>query len=178
MCVFTVQVLAEETERSLSVSRLPFKLEYQVGEELDTTGLVLIETDGPQESRLVEEDFDCHPTVFTEPGRQEVTVELDDLSCSFLVTVLAPSAPEPSAVPAEKPALPVMPATVSVEPVPATLAPRLEPGEEQSGSGLVVAISAAAATALLILGVNVFVFNRSGRESFAESVKEVFRRKR
>lgn len=178
MCSFSVMVLAEETARSLSVSQMPFKVDYRVGEELDTTGLVLIETDGPQEPRLVEEGFTCYPTVFTEPGPQEVRVELDELSCSFPVTVLAPSAPEPSAAPAEKPALPVMPTTAAVEPVPVTLPPRQNPAEEQSGPSLVVVIVGAAMAALLILGVNVFVVNRSGREYFAESVKDVFRRKR
>lgn len=178
MCSFSVVVLAEETERSLSVSRLPFKVDYRVGEELDTAGLVLIETDGPQEPRLVERGFTCYPTVFTEPGQQEVTVELDELSCSFPVTVLAPSVPEPSAAPAENPALPVMPATVSVEPLPETVQPRINPVQEQNGPGLVAVIVGAALAALLILGVNLFVINRSGREYFAESVKDLFRRKR
>ena len=178
MCVFTVQVLAEETEKSLAVYHLPYKLDYQVGEDLDPSGLVLIETDGELETRLVEGEFTCEPTHFSEPGRQEITVRLDELDCSFYVTVLAPSAPEPGAEPAEKPVLPAAPTAAVIEPVPETLPPKVGPTVEQNGPGLVTVIVAAAMGALLILGVYVFVVNRSGREYFAESVKDLFRRKK
>ena len=177
MCVFTVQVLAEETEKSLAVYHLPYKLDYQVGEDLDPSGLVLIETDGELETRLVEGEFNCEPTHFSEPGRQEITVHLGELDCSFYVTVLAPSAPEPGAEPAEDPVLPAAPTATVIEPVPETLPPKVGPTVEQNGPGLVTVIVAAAMGALLILGVYVFVVNRSGREYFAESVKDLFRRK-
>ena len=177
MCVFTVQVLAEETEKSLAVYHLPYKLDYQVGEDLDPSGLVLIETDGELETRLVEGEFNCEPTHFSEPGRQEITVHLGELDCSFYVTVLAPSAPEPGAEPAEKSVLPAAPTAAVIEPVPETLPPKVGPTVEQNGPGLVTVIVAAAMAALLILGVYVFVVNRSGREYFAESVKDLFRRK-
>ena len=177
MCVFTVQVLAEETEKSLAVYHLPYKLDYQVGEDLDPSGLVLIETDGELETRLVEGEFNCEPTHFSEPGRQEITVHLGELNCSFYVTVLAPSAPEPGAEPAEDPVLPAAPTATVIEPVPETLPPKVGPTVEQNGPGLVTVIVAAAMGALLILGVYVFVVNRSGREYFAESVKDLFRRK-
>ena len=177
-CVFTVQVLAEEAERSLSVYRLPDKLEYRVGEELDTTGLMLAEYEGTREIRVVEGNFDCSPTYFSEPGRQRITVHLGELSCSFHVTVLSPSAPEPSAEPVQNPVLPAAPTVAMVEPAQEILSPRVNPEEEHSGPGLVAVIVSAAMAALLILGVYVFAVNRSGREYFAESVKDLFRRKR
>ena len=69
------------------------------------------------------------------------------------------------------------PTATVIEPVPETLPPKVGPTVERSGPGLVTVIVAAAMAALLILGVYVFVVNRSGREYFAESVKDLFRRK-
>ncbi len=177
-CVFTVQVLAEETAKSIAVYHLPNKLDYQVGEELDTRGLVLVETGDSLEPQLVEDDFTCYPTLFTEPGRQEVTVQRGELSCSFHVTVMTAAAPEPSGLPAADPSLPAMPTSVVIHPAPETVSPRVNPVDQQRGPGLAAVIVAAAAAALLILGVYVFAVNRSGKEYFAESVRDLFRRRR
>ena len=72
MCSFTVQVLAEESPVSLAVYHLPDKLDYLVGDQLDPTGLVLIETRGVEESTLLEGGYTCDPTLLEQPGSQEI----------------------------------------------------------------------------------------------------------
>ena len=176
MCSFTVQVLAEESPVSLAVYHLPDKLDYLVGDQLDPTGLVLIETRGVEESTLLEGGYTCDPTLLEQPGSQEITVELGELSCSFHVTVMEPAAQpeEESSKPEVRPA-PATPAVIRPEPDP--LPQRHEPEPPQSGTTLVAVILIAAMGALLILGVYVYLMNRSGREYFADSVKDLFRRK-
>ena len=51
-------------------------------------------------------------------------------------------------------------------------------GESQSGRLLVIVIVGAAFLALLILGVYVFTMNRSSRADYADSVRDLFRRRR
>ncbi len=175
-CSFTVQVLAEESPVSLAVYHLPDKLDYLVGDRLDPTGLVLIETRGVEDPKLLEGGFTCDPTLLEQPGSQEITVELGELSCSFHVTVMEPAAqPEDES---EKPPVQPAPATPAViRPEPDPVPQRHEPEAPQSGTALVAVILIAALGALLILGVYVFWMNRNGREYFADSVKDLFRRK-
>ncbi len=121
-CVFSVQVLAEENPASIAVFHLPNKLEYHVGDRLDSRGLVLIET-GTGEPRYVEKGFVCSPSRLTNVGKQEITVRFGELRCSFQVTVLA-SAPVP------KPSVsPIPAAEPSSSPLP-TSDPRLSPTED------------------------------------------------
>ena len=175
VCSFTVQVQAEESPASLAVYHLPDKLDYLVGDRLDPTGLVLIESHGVDDTKLLEGGFTCDPTLLEQPGMQEITVEHGDLRCSFRVTVLAPPVAEPDN--GGSTVHPAAPTPVVIHPDPEPLPQRHEPEEPQLGTALVGVILAAALGALLILGIYVYWMNRSGREYFADSVKDLFRRK-
>ena len=175
MCSFTVQVQAEESPASLAVYHLPDKLDYLVGDRLDPTGLVLIETYGMDDAKLLEGGFTCDPTLLDEPGTQEITVEMGELSCSFHVTVLAPPVAQPDN--GGNTLHPAVPTSVVIHPDPEPLPQRHEPEPGRPGPSLVAVIAVAALAALLILGVYVYWMNRSGREYFVDSVRDLFRRK-
>ena len=175
-CSFTVQVLEEEAPASIAVYRLPDRLDYTVGDTLDTSGLILVETSSRNNPNFVEDGFTCEPQVLENPGSQEIVVRRDGLQCSFHVNVRqAPAVLPPDSTPI---VLPVQPTVPILQPDD-DLLPQRGPGEElHSGKTLVAVIAAAAFLALIILGIYVFVMNRGGREFFADSVREVFRRRK
>lgn len=96
-CSFSVSVA--DAEKTLSVTSTPAKLKYQVGERLDTSGLVLKLSDG-NGVQMVRSGFTCSPETFSTLGTQTVTVSYAGKTTSFTVTVVeaAPS-PSPSAAP-------------------------------------------------------------------------------
>lgn len=95
----TFSVSVADTEKTLSVTSTPAKLKYQLGERLDTSGLVLKLSDG-NGVQMVRSGFSCSPEILTSPGTQTVTVSYADKTTSFTVTVLeAPASPTPSAAP-------------------------------------------------------------------------------
>lgn len=189
-CSFTVQVLEKEAPASIAVYCLPDKLEYYVGEELDSRGLVLIETSNRDNPSYLEGGFVCRPVKLEHPGQQEIVVTVENLQCSFYVTVLQPPAPisepssdpgarpQPSAVPAVQPQVSSTPTSVVVTPGRELIPQRSATVGPQSGRILVTVIVAAALAALLVLALYLFVFNQSGKEYLADSVKDLFRRKR
>ena len=72
---------------SLTISAKPYKLNYFVGETLDTAGLELMASFSDGTSRLVTSGFTCAPTTFNTPGTQTVTVTYGGKTVSFDVVV-------------------------------------------------------------------------------------------
>ena len=173
-CTFSVRVMEEEAPASIAVYRRPDKLDYTVGDTLDPSGLILVETSTRNKQELFEDGFTCEPTVLEQEGSQEITVHRGGLECSFQVNVRpAPVLDPPS--PAVKPGEPGAPA---LQPGGELLPQRGPGGESQSGRLLVIVIVGAAFLALLILGIYVFTMNRSSRADYADSVRDLFRRRR
>ena len=78
----------EECQRVVPVQSLPLKVVYNVGEELDPSGLLIrVYTDKGVRDQFTE--LLCFPTTLNEPGEQEITVWYKDQSCVFNVRVLA-----------------------------------------------------------------------------------------
>lgn len=171
LCTFTVQVLEPETPATLAVFRLPDKLDYLVGDLLETRGLVLLETGTRFSTTEIDSGFSCSPIQLNTPGQQEITVQYGDLSCSFTVNVREPE-PTPTVEPFPVPTTAPEPVQSPVQPTPE--ATRNSPG----GVNLVLIIVIAALLALAVLGVYVFAVNRNGQEFYAETLRELFRRKR
>ena len=174
-CSFTVQVLEPETPATLAVYHLPERLDYTVGDTLDSRGLVLLETGTRFSTTEIDSGFTCSPTHLTMAGSQEITVEYGDLRCSFTVNVR-----EAESAPTTEP-FPVPTATVTptpVEPADTPLPSREPVRTAPQGANLVLIIAAAALIALGVLGVYVFVMNRNGEEFFAETLRELFRRRK
>ena len=173
-CTFTVQVLEGEAPASIAVYQLPDKLDYTVGDTLDPSGLILVETSTRNNQELFEDGFTCEPTALEQAGSQEITVRRNGLQCSFQVNVR----PAPVLDPPSPAVNPIDPNTPALQPG-GELLPQRSPMEEaQSGRLLVAVIVGAAFLALLILGVYVFVMNRSSRADYADSVRDLFRRRR
>lgn len=84
-CTFEVNVEEDKTE--LAVASMPTKLEYTVGDKLDTAGLAIrIQQGGRTET--VTSGFTCTPKVLTTAGTQEITVIYGGVNkCTFNVTV-------------------------------------------------------------------------------------------
>ena len=91
-CFFDVEVApALEEIEAISVHRLPEKLVYRVGEELDPSGLMIrVYTNNGTRDQFSE--LLCFPTVLSEPGPQEITVVYQEQTCVFTVQVLAEEA--------------------------------------------------------------------------------------
>jgi len=100
-CTFTVYVEAPAAE-TISVSVLPKKLSYKVGEQLDTTGLVVAISQGQQRREIIT-GFTCTPNTFSKEGSQEVTVSYNGKTCSFYVTVLPDYSSTPVVTPTPAP---------------------------------------------------------------------------
>ena len=165
-CTFTVDVTAEVKPVSLGVYLLPDKTHYTVGESLDTTGLVLRQTDSRGQTQEIRSGFTCEPVRLDSAGRQEITVRYGEQSCRFTVTVeekAAAASPTPSPSPSAAP-------QPTPEPTPAP-APR---GEDPGSMGrtLAVVVVGAAALALAVLGVYVYVMNRGGFAEVFHRLKE------
>ncbi len=178
-CTFSVQVLEEEAPASIAVYRLPSKLDYQLGEALDTSGLVLIETSNRDNPSYLETGYACSPTQLEETGQQEITVSVGELHCSYYVTVRdeLPVTPAQQPEKSEPIQIPVVPAAPTVMPQPELIPDRTEGGAAQSGRLLAVAIVGAALLALLVLAGYLLFINREERRYFADSVKDLFRRR-
>ena len=199
LCTFTVQVSAEARPVSLSVARLPAKIQYAVGETLDTTGLVLRQVDSNNESTEINADFTCTPTVFERVGHQEITVYYGELSCRFNVTVTqsapvpapAPSASvtpgvtptpsvsaPPSATPAPSPSVtPGAPSALpSLSPAPHVTAAPVVVQRGGNARTLFIAVIILSLLSLAVLGGYVFVMNRGGPEQARAAIEDFLRR--
>lgn len=75
-----------------SVEQNPLKISYKVGEQLDTTGLVLkttINDSGNPLTSYVASGFTCSPTTLNTSGNQTITVTYYDKTTTFVVNVVS-----------------------------------------------------------------------------------------
>lgn len=168
-CTFTVKV-AEEKEviQTVTVAARPTKVEYTVGDRLDSTGLTLrvVTNKGTKE---VTSGFSCSPKVLTTAGTQTVTVAYGQYTCTFDVTVKAAASPSPSPTPTPTPsASPAVSASPSAGP--GAVSPSPSAGRHDNGSnpvsavvkvGLIVAVLALAG-----LAGCVYVLQKKGNVDF------------
>ena len=175
-CTFTVEVEDSARPASLTVAKLPDQLQYQVGDTLNTAGLVLRRYNGDGTSEDIYNGFSCDPWQLDTPGRQQITVSFGDLSCVYNVTVLKPVTPTPT--PAPTPATTPVPTPAGG--VPPTDAPQsgVSPSrpvsERGNGRALFGVVVAAAVLALASLGGYVYIASRGG----TDAVQRFFERKR
>lgn len=99
LCYFDVEVApAPELIEGIGVLTLPCKVIYDVGEELDPSGLsIRVYTNNG--TRDVEADeLECEPILLEEAGAQLITVSYAEKTCSFTVQVLREETPAAMAV--------------------------------------------------------------------------------
>lgn len=158
-CTFTVTVKYEEKASVLEVASTPRKLTYNVGDTLDTAGLVLKLTGGGN-TQIINSGFTCEPTTLTTAGSQAVKVRYGDLVASFTVTVNAAASPSPSASaqPSPSPS-----SAVSSSP---SATPRVVEPERRSGNSVLVVVMIIALLCLIGLGFYMLVMNAGGMEEF------------
>ena len=161
-CTFTVTVKAEDKPVSLSVLSKPQKLNYTVGEKLDTTGLTLRQTMSSGEKNTISEGFSCTPTEFTKAGPQTIEVSFGEFKCSFNVNVTEKKA-EPSKTPIPE-------NTASPESAPHVS--QHEPHKAGTGKTVLIIVMVIAVLALISLGVYAVIMNRRGEDNFVERIKE------
>lgn len=101
--VGTVDTVMPEVYKLLKLTSYPSKMEYTVGEQLDTTGLTLkeivtlsSETVGNLSEQEITSGFTCTPTTLDTAGTQTITVNYDGQSTSFDVTVKEKETPNPT----------------------------------------------------------------------------------
>lgn len=101
--VGTVDTVMPEVYKLLKLTSYPSKMEYTVGEQLDTTGLTLkeivtlsSETVGNLSEQEITSGFTCTPTTLDTAGTQTITVNYDGQSTSFDVTVKEKETPNPN----------------------------------------------------------------------------------
>lgn len=156
-CTFTVTVKAEVKPVSLSVSKLPTKTEYVVGDTLDITGLVLRQTDNLNAAEEINSGFSYEPKTLDKAGRQEIVVKYGDLTCRFSVTVSEAGTAEPS---------PSVSPEVSPSPTPGSDDPT-QPVQKHSVSKIVITIVLIVAI-LALIGVLIYMFIAKRKEDIAE----------
>ena len=84
-CTFNVEV--EKSKDLVEIVSMPNKMNYEVGDSIDITGLVLKVTKRGQET-LVNSGFNWSPKIVTAEGSRQITVILEDgNSTTFNVTV-------------------------------------------------------------------------------------------
>lgn len=82
-----VKAMTTSLEPTLTVTQLPDRTDYYVGETPTLDGLVLAYTDGKGETTAVTSGFTADLTAWKTAGTQTVTVGYAGLSCTFEVTV-------------------------------------------------------------------------------------------
>ena len=81
----------EVTIQSVSVKTNPSKTMYNVGETLNTSGLVITATYSDGSNKEITSGFTCNPTTLNTAGQQTITVTYQGKTTTFVVTVSAPS---------------------------------------------------------------------------------------
>ena len=161
-CTFSVTVKStQKTENKLEISSSPGKLTYNVGDKLDTSGLVLKVTDSTG-TEIVRSGYTCEPSVLSSAGTQTITVRYGTLTTSFTVTVNATATPTPSVSPSVSPS-----AEVSASPSPTSTTKHSSSG---SGSTLLIVIMIIALLCLIGLGIVMMIMNAGGVEQFKNQV--------
>ena len=171
-CTFTVTV-QEAQANTLEIASSPGKLIYNVGDSLDTSGLVLKLGD-----KLITSGFTCEPSVLSTAGSQAVRVRYGSMMTTFTVTVNSAASPSPTVSPA---------ASASPSPVVSpTVSPTVAPAKHNNGSknGVLVVIMIIALLCLIALGTYMLIMNAGGVEQFKAQleyklykIKSRFRRK-
>lgn len=82
----TVKV-SEKKLMGITIASKPKKLEYYVGDSLDTKGLVIQGTYSDGSSQRFESGFACTPNVLNTAGTQKITVSYENKTTTFSVTV-------------------------------------------------------------------------------------------
>ena len=81
---------AEPTLTGIQIWSKPAKLSYEIGEELDTTGLAITATYSDGSTKTVTDGFTTSGFSSETAGTKTVTVKYGDLTAAFTVTVNAP----------------------------------------------------------------------------------------
>lgn len=162
-CTFEVTVNEPEVPIRIDVASRAKKLEYNVGDSLDSSGLVIRVTGSNGGSEEVRSGFTCEPSVLSAPGKQKITVSYEGFQCTYYVTVTEknPSATlSPTATPAPSASI-----TVSPTPIP-TPAPSKDiehqPYDTGMNTSVIFVIMLIALFIMLALGGFVFVMQHGG----------------
>lgn len=167
-CRFSVTVDAVQTVSTLEIASSPGKLIYNVGDSLDTSGLVLKLTNSSG-TQLIQSGFICEPSTFTSAGSQAVRVRYGDYVTTFTVTVNSTAAsPTPSVTPS---ATPAPSATVTPAASPSSTPEAGRNNSSRSGNGVLVVIMLVALLCLVALGLYMLVMNAGGWEPFKNQVE-------
>lgn len=75
----------------VEVATKPAKIQYTVGDTLDTTGMMLLLTYSDGSSKTATVGYECDPTVLNTVGTQVITVTYGGKSCTFEVEVVEKS---------------------------------------------------------------------------------------
>lgn len=162
-CSFTVSVEAKQTVTTLEIASSPGKLVYNVGDTLDSSGLVLKLTNA-NGTQIINSGFTCQPTVLNTAGSQAIRVTYGDQVATFTVTVNAVASPSPSVSPTAAPTATVDPsATAAPSP---SAKPTTSGHNSRSMNGVLVVIMLVALIALLALGCYMLVMNAGGWDKF------------
>ena len=168
-CTFTVQVEEDkEVVQSISISSLPAKTSYTVGDRLDTTGLSVRVVTNKQITD-VSQGFTCSPMVFSSAGSQTVTVNFQGKSTSFTVQVAERSSPSPSptASPSPSPTASASPSASpdsGASPSPTHTVTVHEPHETNAGSAFLQIVLMLALLGLVGIGAYVYTVQRRNRK--------------
>lgn len=162
-CTFKVTVEAvKETVQTIAVVQKPAKLEYTVGDRLDSTGLsVKVTTNKGTET--ISTGFSCTPKVLTTAGTQEIKVIYGALSTSFTVTVKEKTQASPSPSPTKAPLVSASPTAAAVTATPQHTPNNHESHETGAGNALVKVIVIVALLALAGLAAYVYIMQRKGQ---------------
>ena len=170
-CTFTVQVEEDkEVVQSISISSLPAKTSYTVGDRLDTTGLSVRVVTNKQITD-VSQGFTCSPMVFSSAGSQTVTVNFQGKTSTFTVQVAERSSPSPSptASPSPSPsptasASPSASPDSGASPSPTHTVTVHEPHETNAGSAFLQIVMMLALLGLVGIGAYVYTVQRRNRK--------------
>ena len=168
-CTFTVQVEEDkEVVQSISISSLPAKTSYTVGDRLDTTGLSVRVVTNKQITD-VSQGFTCSPMVFSSAGSQTVTVNFQGKTSTFTVQVAERSSPSPSptASPSPSPTASASPSASpdsGASPSPTHTVTVHEPHETNAGSAFLQIVLMLALLGLVGIGAYVYTVQRKNRK--------------
>lgn len=88
---FNVSVKDAVVVKSISIYQMPGKVNYNIGDKLDTAGLMLRVNYSDGGSSIVNSGFKCSPDTFNKEGTQAVNVSYEGAVTSFNVSVQNPS---------------------------------------------------------------------------------------
>ena len=177
-CTFTVKVAKDDQPSALYIASFPAKVNYMLGESLNTDGLKLRQTMSSGAEHEITSGFSCSPVVLNTVGQQRITVTYGKLSCAFSVTV-SDSTPSPSPTPSPTPTpTPLPSATPSVSPSPSPTAHIVEHQSHSTGANVTFLVVILILAALLLLGLIAYVYtaNHGGIEAVKKQIEQFLKR--